>query len=192
MYIIPQLFIYLIAAVLVQAQAIDAGSPSDAGFQGGFVWNAQTAGYVPLGPKPWADLRYSSGTNPFGYSLKLDNGFYRVRFYLMEPNKTGAGQRLFTITANGQSSAALDLFKLAGLRGQYSLDMFVPVNNGVLAITFRSTLGNAVVSGFEVNPLALSDLVQGPLEGFSIKLRNGRYMDVWDESFAQYLAGKSK
>src|SRR4051812_2561039 len=99
------LAVWMLAALALQAQSIDAGSPTDAGFQGGFVWNASSAGYVDLGAAPWTDLRYSNGTTPFSYSIAAPNGFYRVRFSLMEPNKAAAGQRSFTITANGQSSA---------------------------------------------------------------------------------------
>jgi hypothetical protein len=100
---------------------------------------------------PLAFLRYGSS---FSYNIPLANGMYSVWMTLTEPNKTAAGQRVFTITANGQTSAPLDVFTLAGgVNKPYVFPMLAFVGAGVLHLQFAATAGNAIVSEIFVSPL---------------------------------------
>lgn len=140
--------------------AVD-GFVADTGFSGGILWTHTSAGYVELGPGVWHDLRFDPA---FSYTIPLVNGSYKVLFYLMEPNKTGTGQRRFTITINGQVSPVFDLFQLAGLRQQYKYSMGAFVGNGVLRIDFRATVGNAVVSAIEIRPMVSEGITTSTLQ----------------------------
>lgn len=156
----------LALAACASAQiVIDAAGPGDFGFSNSSVWALGTPGYEDLGAPPWATLRYSPN---FSYSIPVPNGFYVVDLGLMEPNKTGPGQRVFTVTANGSASAPLDLFKLSGLKQQYTLTMFATVNTGILKLDFRATLGNAVVSSISVRPFASSTNMELVIETVDI------------------------
>jgi len=187
-----RLFAWLLMATLAATgQAIDAGGTTDANYTGGLVWNPTVAGYVYLGAIPWEDLRYGQS---FSYSIPEPNGLYMVELWLMEPNKTAAGQRIFTVSANGSSSAPLDLFKLAGLRTRYLVKLFTAVNNGVLRLDFRASVGNAVVSNIVVTQLLpqggtvqLTELHSGPVVDGSVRLANGGFVDVHQTTLQDYV-----
>lgn len=175
----------LLLAVTGTAQLIDVGSPTDRNFTGGTVWDRNTPGYEDLGAAPYADIRYGAS---FTYRLVVPmNGFYRVRAYLMENRSTNiaAGQRIFTITVNGQASAPIDIFAAVGSKTPYILDLFAVTNSGTITVAVTATKGNAVVSALEVAPMALTDLDTGAITGDSIKLKNG-YVDVFPESNADW------
>ncbi len=151
----------LLWASCVSAQTIylNAGGPAVSGimtpayqadqyFSGGAIWNEASPGYDPPGTGALATLRYGP---VFSYDIPVHSGFYLVTFHMSEPNKTGPGQRLFTITANGVQSDPLDVFALAGgAKIPYSLSLLTMVGNGHLRITFAASLGNAMVSAMEI------------------------------------------
>jgi hypothetical protein len=132
------IFVLLTTAAFAQPITIQAGSPTDQFFNGGTgAWP------MPL-PAPLAFLRY--GTS-FSYAIPLPNGLYNISVMMVEPNKTGPGQRLFNVSANGQASAPLDLYALTGgVNVAYTLPMMALVGAGFLRLQFTAAAGNAVVS----------------------------------------------
>jgi hypothetical protein len=66
-----------------------------------------------------------------------------------EPNKTAAGQRVFTITANDQTIAGVDIFARAGLKTPTTIERgAVQVTDGFLHLAFtpQPNTWNAFVS----------------------------------------------
>lgn len=106
-------------------------------------------------------LRYGPA---FTASYVTSNGFYIVNLLFLEPNKTGPGQRRFTIMVNGLLTQVIDLFALAGLMVPYTLTVPAIVTNGNLSMQFTATVGNAVLSGIEIQPQAESGLPPLPTE----------------------------
>lgn len=122
-----------------------AGWQPDAYFTGGARWtNDPPAGLVT----PYLNLRYATS---FSYSIPLPAGQYSVTLKFIEPNKTGPGQRLFGVSINGgQVTSGLDLFAAAGALKPYDLS-FPATSAGYLKIDITATLGNAVLSGIQVD-----------------------------------------
>jgi hypothetical protein len=139
---------------------IDAGSATDANFTGGAVFTI--AGTTASGD---STLRYGAS---FSYSLPVDNVPYVVTFRFVEPCAAGAGcgavvngpgQRLFTVTANGQTILQdLDLYAASGgALVPLSRSVVVMGADGKLNLKFSATGGNhntAVVSAIEIYALA--------------------------------------
>lgn len=150
---LASLIALLALPTLAQTVTIQAGSPTDQYFVDGVgAWA------VPLAA-PLSFLRYGV---TFRYEIpNLATGFYNVAVVMTEPNKTGAYQRRFTVTVNGQISAPLDLFALTGgMNRPYTLPVLTYVNAGVLIVSFTGILGNAVVSEIVVAPV--SSVTGGP------------------------------
>lgn len=155
--------LFFLASSSGQTLSIVSGSPGDQYFVGGVSYtNADLT-----------TLRYAPS---FAYSIPLTNGLYRVTLRFEEPNAIAAGKRLFSVAANGQATESLDLFKLAGgaLKG-YSRNLLVLVGAGTLKIQFQATLGNAVITGIDVNPAALS------MNGLVVS----NYLDKWSACTVQ-------
>ncbi len=128
----------------------DSSNPtfqSDQYFTGGAVFSDPT-----MGAGIWSTLRYGPS---FSYDVPITNGFYTVKFDFLEPNKTAANQRIFTITANGQQSDPIDVFAMAGVNIPTSTSLLVMVGNGHLRINFAAIIGNAVVSAIEITPASI-------------------------------------
>jgi hypothetical protein len=134
------------AAAFAQPVTILCGSPSDQYFSAGSVaWTMPATN-----PAPIQFLRYSP---TFSYNIPLANGLYNISIVMAEPNVTAAGQRVFTVAAQGQVSAPVDLFVLTrGDNIAYTLPMLALVGAGSLHLQFAATAGNAVVSEIVVSP----------------------------------------
>ena len=139
---------------------IDCGSASDAYFSGGVACQAGTA-CMPDPPAWPPTLRSLAGTAPFGYSLPVGPGRWTVRLGFVERNKTGPGQRLFTVSANGTKTAPIDLWSLAG-GFPYSRDLIVAANASGIQLLFEAVKAppgiaqwNAIVSTIDVFPYPL-------------------------------------
>lgn len=116
---------------------------ADQYFNGGAPWSDPT-----MGSGIWSTLRFAPS---FSYDIPAPNGFYTVKFDMLEPNKTAAKQRVFSILANGVQSDPIDLFAATGgINIQTSTTLLVMVGNGHLRISFQATVGNAVVTAIEV------------------------------------------
>jgi hypothetical protein len=132
---------------------IDAGGPGDQYFLPASTCAGNgTCPYSDptMGAPPYDTLRYGYGMNPFSYSIPVPNGTCSLTLGFSEPNKTAAGQRVFTITANDQTVAGVDIFARAGAqKTAVTIPLAgVVVSAGVLKIGFTAQPGtwNAFVS----------------------------------------------
>lgn len=93
-----------------------------------------------MGAPPYDTLRYGFGMNPFTYTIPAPNGTCDVTLGFSEPNKTAPGQRLFTITLNGQTVAEVDIFARAGAALTPTTIAIggVPVTDGFLHLAFAA------------------------------------------------------
>lgn len=114
----------------------------DSAYSGGFTWSNGA-----LAP-PFANLRY--GTS-FSYTFQVAPGNYSVILKLIEPNKTAGAARLFSVSINGAVGLSrFDLFQVAGLLVPYSIS-FPVTSQGFIQIVFTGNVGNAVVSGIQID-----------------------------------------
>jgi malectin (di-glucose binding ER protein) len=126
---------------------------ADTLFVGGGPWTVANQPALASQPVPYQALRYSNppGT-PFSYSIPLPPGQYVVTLKFMEPNKTAAGQRVFSASVGGAVAyAALDLFSEVG--ALVADDKVVPITTTAspLVISFAAATGNAVLSGIQID-----------------------------------------
>jgi hypothetical protein len=128
----------------------------------GNAWSADT-GFV--GGKVGTTSTKVSGTNKQGvfrderfgmtaYRIPVTNGTYEVRLLESEHYFNSAGQRIFTVTAEGRTALLnLDVFARAG--GKYKavwLPFTVTVSDGRLDLGFTASRDNAKVDGIAVLP----------------------------------------
>lgn len=120
--------------------SIDAGGPGDKYFSPPSTCASNGSCAYPdpkMGPPPYDTLRYGFGMAPFSYTIPAPNGNCDLTLGFSEPNKTAAGQRIFTIAANGQTVADVDIFARAGLLTPTTIALGqVPVTDGFLHLTF--------------------------------------------------------
>lgn len=110
-------------------------------------------------PAAYPTLRYGLSVH---YSIPVPAGVYVGWITFVEPNKTAAGQRLMTVSIQGQTSAPLDAFALAGGDDKpYKFPFLAIVSTNVLDIVVAGTLGNAVISAIDVAGQKI-DASQGP------------------------------
>jgi Malectin domain len=132
---------------------------ADAYYTGGARWGAANqadSGGLPLPTLPYSTLRYSSGA-AFGYVIALPptTAGYRVVLKFVEPNKSAAGQRVFSVAANGVPViSSLDLFAVAGLLKPWDASFTVAAPDGRISLTFAPSVGNAVVSAIQVDDVS--------------------------------------
>jgi len=96
----------------------------------------------------------------FGSSFRYDvpvlsSGPYFVQLIFKEPNKTAAGQRVFTVDINGQTSPPIDVFAAAGINTAYTLPAWAWATWPMLHIQFTATTGNAIVSEIRISAISL-------------------------------------
>lgn len=109
----------------------------------------------PTMPIPTLTYGYNSAT--LSYLINSPSTYALVTLSFVEPNKTGAAQRVFTFKAGNQAPVTVDIFKLSG--GQkIQLDYTFPVltTNGLLGLIFTPIVGNALVSAIRIDPLITS------------------------------------
>ena len=128
---------------------------------------------------PYTTLQYASG-KPFTCTIPIATpGLVSVSVLLEEPTKTGPGQRLFTVTANGQQSAPLDLFGLTGgIRIAYEVDFWFVAQHAV-TLTFTPSIWNAVVAGIVVLP--------PPMTTGQNLWNDPRNLTIWRETYIGIL-----
>ena len=113
----------------------------------------------PSLPVLWRTLRYGPTVH---YSIPVAPGVYIGWITLVEPNRTAAGQRSFTISIQGQVSAPVDVFALAG--GELlpvRFPFMAVVSTGLLDIQLTGVNGYAVISGIDIAGIR-EDATQGP------------------------------
>jgi hypothetical protein len=132
----------------VAGQAWDA----DSSFTGGLAWTTAAAPAITGLPVPYNRLRYGAS---FSYSFALAPATtYTVTLKLVEPRAAQtAGQRVFSVSINGAVVLpSLDLFAVAGalVPKDYTFPV-VTTASGVVAIIFSASVGNAVISGIQID-----------------------------------------
>jgi hypothetical protein len=94
----------------------------------------------------------------FTYSIPVKNGGYQVTLKFAEISLTAAGQRVFDVRLEGQSSIVdLDVFAAAG--GRYRAhDVTVPiqVTDGALTVELVSRVNRAMISALSIEPTTVA------------------------------------
>ncbi len=87
----------------------------------------------------------------FRYALPLPNGRYRVTLHLFDPVATKAGERVFTVAADGGAPIRIDPVARAGA-GLRATTVMLPatVSDGTLRLAFVGATGEALVSAIDV------------------------------------------
>ena len=146
---------------------IDAAGPGDQYFTppgtclaGGTCRTTSAA----MGDPPMNTQRFGFNGAPFMYQVPLPNGFYDLALGFAEQSKTKVGQRVFTVTVQGEASAPIDLVKLTGGPNFPYVQTWarVAVRAGMLTIRFDPVLspsngqpiGNPVVNALQIQPSA--------------------------------------
>ncbi len=95
-------------------------------------------------------LRYSS--TGLTYNFIVSSSLVIVTLYFEEPNKTGQGQRVFTVRINDELPDTIDVFRMSGGQKKVlSLSKILPIQNGQLKIVLRPLVGNVIISKIELN-----------------------------------------
>jgi hypothetical protein len=90
----------------------------------------------------------------FSYKLAAPNGRYRLRLLFADPLSTRAGQRVFSVFAEGSRVITdLDLFTVAGAKAAVSRSVDATVSGGALELSFQAKSGNAIISAIELTPI---------------------------------------
>jgi hypothetical protein len=99
------------------------------------------------------DLYRTYRYGDFTYAIPVPNGTYDVTLKFIEPWWSGPGQRVFSVSAEGATRLAnIDLFAIAGRFTAVDKTFSVTVNDGVLNLSFTSSVDNAIVSAIGVYP----------------------------------------
>ncbi len=107
------------------------------------------------------------------YSLILANGLYEVRLHFAETfsGVTAAGQRVFSVTAEGTAPAGwtnIDIFGEAGGRDIALVKSgIVAVTDNYLDLSFAASVNNTLINAIEILPVAGGDLPPVPPAGLS-------------------------
>jgi hypothetical protein len=133
---------------------------ADANFKGGAAWTSANQANMATLPLEYRTLRYSAYPSgaPFSYGIPMANGSYTLVLKFAEPNKTAAGQRIFSVSVNGTIVINnLDLVVTAGTMKPY--DVMIPVTavNGMINLVFTPLTNtmNAVVSAIQIDNVPL-------------------------------------
>lgn len=131
----------------------------DASFNSGAAWVNCGTSTTPVCPPgldrpPYLNLRYQTS---FSYTLQFPPGLYQVTLAFIEPNKTGPGQRVFSVSLNGATALSqFDIYQATGAALIPTVRSFpVVATSGAIQIQFTATVGNAVVSGIQVDDLVM-------------------------------------
>jgi hypothetical protein len=164
----------------------------DASFQGGTEWpvagsSAADKAAMASMAIPYRTLRY---TNPAGsglsYTFQLPPGYvsYSLTLKFVEPNKTGSGQRIFSVFLNGAAALPnLDLFAVApGALKPYDATFPIPGASGQVRIDLPAVTGNAVISAIQIDgtpaPPPVSEYVCG--DGLAAYWGGSLFPSVYD------------
>ncbi len=104
-----------------------------------------------------------------GYSVPVPaSGSYRVTLNAAELVFTGAGQRRFSVTAEGRAVASgIDLVAAVGAKNAWSTTFTTTVTDGRLDLAFTADVNAAKVSSLLIAPVVASPLVARAVAGTS-------------------------
>ena len=119
------------------------------GYSGAVVINGLGSSTIPETGRVWDMWREGSA---FSYQIPKANGNYTVTLGFVEPSATAAGQRVFSVAANGVNAITnLNVFSAAGAKNTAIARSFpVTVSNGTLTLNFTGVVGKAIVSNIAV------------------------------------------
>jgi hypothetical protein len=121
---------------------------SDRFFTGGKTFLATTR---TIAGTPDSKLYLSQRYGAFTYSVAVPNGTYQVTLKLAETWATGAGQRVFSVQAEGVTVLSnLDIFAEVGANAVDDKTLTVNVTDGALTLTFVTGVQNPMVEGISV------------------------------------------
>lgn len=128
---------------------VPAGWGGAIGYSGAVVINGLGSSTIPETGRVWDMWREGSA---FSYQIPKANGNYTVTLGFVEPSATAAGQRVFSVVANGANAITnLDVFSAAGAKNTAIARSFpVTVSNGMLTLNFTGVVGKAIVSNIAV------------------------------------------
>ncbi len=181
-----------------QSILIDAAGPGDQYFTPNgtcAVGGTCRATNVAMGPPPMATQRYGVIGTPFTYAVPVAPGAYDVVLSFAERVKTKPGQRVFTVTVQGEQSAPIDLVKITGGPNFPYIQTWSTVHarGGLITIDFKPVLsatgqpiGDPVVNAIEIRPAAAFAL-NGPIDGmnrvYTVAAGSGLLAVYWNGLF---------
>jgi len=146
-------------AIRIDAGADAAGKDAegnawlaDSGFVGG---DTVDRGPIAIANTAFPALYRTEHWGMSGFTWPVPNGKYTVRLHFAETFEdiTAAGQRVFSVTVEGQEIKDLDVFKEAGGANKALVkSVAVTVADGNLDITFVSKDQAAEINGIEIVP----------------------------------------
>jgi N-acetylneuraminic acid mutarotase len=146
------------APSLLFIDAAGSGSHDSAG-QKWFADAGFTGGIADARPFPVANtndpaLFYTRRYGPsFSYSLPLADGDYTLNLYFVETWFTHPGQRIFSVSAEGQPLLTnFDLLTQTAPKTALIKSFAVSVTDGRLDLAFSSTVNNAIISAISLVP----------------------------------------
>lgn len=96
-------------------------------------------------PDPAKFQTYRYGAS-FSYNLPLVNGTYTLYLHFAETYWSAAGQRVFSVSANGTPIISnLDIYSQVGKDVALQKQFTVSVSNGTLALNFTASVDNAII-----------------------------------------------
>ena len=133
---------------------------ADAAFSGGSTYSTTaTIAGTSLGPL-YKSERYGN----FSYNIPVPNGSYTVTLLFAEIYWTSAGKRVFSVSVEGRPAIqGLDIYAAVGTNTALVKTVTTTVANGVLNITFTSTVDYAKVSAIQVTLSTVAN--QAPVVG---------------------------
>lgn len=101
---------------------------------------------------PIISMVYSALGDPLVYpKLSVPNGAAMVVLSFVEPNKTAAGQRVFTVRVNDTPPITVDVFKMTGgAKKRLDIPLLIDVEGGGIRLELRASAGNAMISQIKV------------------------------------------
>lgn len=123
---------------------------ADAGFTGGVADARPFPVANTNDPALFYTRRYGAS---FTYSLPLADGDYTLNLYFVETWFTHPGQRIFSVTAQGQPLLThFDLLTQTAPKTALIKSFAVSVTDGRLNLAFSATVNNAIISAISVVP----------------------------------------
>ncbi len=120
---------------------------ADAGASGGRTYTASGA----ISGTTDDALYQSERWGTFAYAVPVEPGTYEVTLRLAEIYFTAPGQRVFSVTAEGQPFVqGLDLFAEVGRDAAYDVTETVSVTDGTLDLAFSASVNNAKLAAVVV------------------------------------------
>jgi hypothetical protein len=137
--------------VVASPLTINAGSATDQYFTGGKAWT------MPAAAAPFPTLRFGAS---FSYDVSVVPGLYSIALVMVEPNALANGQRLFTVTINGQETGPIDVFSLVHADNVSTVFMgYALAGVGAIHLQFTGKTGNAIVSQIVISKVEFTSII---------------------------------